>query len=104
MPLQAASLEQEKLQRRITYLENTGEHAATIPLYEQLRRLAPEDSSLIQNMARTLAVLDAHDRIVTLLKPWLRDHPDDTGAYLRLGGPTCAWTRVSAPSKRGTGL
>ena len=81
MPLQVAAAEQEKLRRRITYLENTGKHAAAISLYEQLRRLAPEDSSLVQDMARTLAVLDAHDQIVALLKPWLHD----PGAYLRLG-------------------
>jgi tetratricopeptide (TPR) repeat protein len=83
--LQATPAEQEKLRRQITYLENRGDHAAAVPLYEQLRRLAPEDSSLVQDLARTLAVLDAHGRIVALLKPWLRDHPDDTEAYLRLG-------------------
>ena len=84
-PMQAAAADQEKLRRQITYLESTGEHAAAIPLYEQLRRLAPQDSSLVQDMARTLAILGAHDRIEVLLKPWLRAHPDDTGAYLRLG-------------------
>ena len=70
----------DELRQQLLRLKKAGNHAAAVRLYEELRLLAPEDSTVVHGFARTLAAVKSHDRIVSLLKPYLRDHPDDIQA------------------------
>ncbi len=80
-----ATADEESLRQQILRLEKAGNYKAVVPLYEELCRRAPQDSSLFQDLAQALTIIDDHGRIVELLKSWLHDHPDDIQAYLRLG-------------------
>lgn len=79
-----AAVQEVTLRRQLQALEREGNYAAALPLYTELRQLAPQDSSLLYGQVRALAAVGQHEDAVTVLKPWLEQH-DEVEAYLALG-------------------
>ena len=79
------AVQEATLRRQLRALERQEDYAAALPLYEELRQLAPQDTSLLHRQIHALARTGEHGRIVEVLKPWLNDHEDDAQAYLALG-------------------
>ena len=79
------AVQEATLRRQLRALERREGYAAALPLYRELRRLAPQDTSLLHRQIHALAQTGEHGRIVEVLKPWLNDHEDDARAYLALG-------------------
>jgi len=73
------------LRQQIRHLEKVGNFRAAAALYQQLRQLAPGDSAAVHGLVRAWEAAARHQQVVDLLEPWLREHPDDLQAYLRLG-------------------
>lgn len=70
------------LQQRIQALERAGHFAATIPLYEEWQRLAPEQAPIVRGHARALAAIGEHQRVIVLLDAWLKQQQDGPAALL----------------------
>ena len=85
VPAPAPAADEAALRQHLQQLERAGQYAAAIPLYQELRRSAPQDSGLVHGLARALSATEAHGQVVALLESWLRDHPGDIQAYLHLG-------------------
>lgn len=83
-PLTAGS-DAATLRQRIQNLERVGDFAAAVPLYEEWQRLAPDKAPVVRGLARALAAVGKHQRVVALLSVWLNKHPQDGSAALLLG-------------------